>query len=1489
MSFFDKYYSENIRNIDNVQFTVYTNKDVKQYSALRNDPFGTNLAESYDGYEPKKGGLVDLRYGTSDHYLNCTTCGLNSIECPGHFGHTELAEPVFHYGFLNHIKSLLQCVCLRCSSLLIDKIDFNINILEGKKSYERFKIIKDMVKNVSFCYNCGSTVPKVKKEVKESSGTIRIILEREVGNVTIDEKTGESTEMKKKIKEFLSPRETYTIFRNINDIDCYCLGFNPENYRPEDLILTRLPISPVCTRPTGKIDLYSSSTMEDSLTLKYADIIKANSRVRTKKDKQSFGSDLSGYNEDFHTLLQYHVATLFDNESASLPKAEFKTGNKPIKSISERIKGKPGRVRGNLMGKRVDQSARSVITSDPYIDIDEVGVPLKVAMNLTLPEEVTPQNIKYLTQLVKNGADVYPGANYVLRKNYINGKSIDQTIDLRYRKKDIKLVYGDIVRRQIIDGDYVLFNRQPTLHKPSMMGHRVQVLNRDDCNTFRMNVSVTEPYNADFDGDEMNIHLGQSVQARNELAMITNVKYQIVGAKDSTPIIGCVQDAVSGAFVLTSQGSMVSSEDASNLLCNTSSKVKFNLKKGKKISGLELFSYIIPDGIDSKKGDYFQIENGNLIKGVLDKSQLASKKNSIIHFVWDKYGADKTQKFIDDSQRLILNYLLLKGLSIGFGDCIVDNDVLKRINESVHNKLLSIKYQITEYENDQNKISSDVIENSFQGELSTIGSNIGKIVQDSLSKDNNFYKITKSGAKGNTTNIQKGFGIVGQILVDGTRVKKKVDGRTLPHFHRDDDTPEARGFVNRSYLDGLEGYHYFFDAMAGRLGLIDTAIKTSTTGYIQRKLIKALEDVSVKYDGTVRTSNNIMLQYIYGGNGINQLIQTEVRLDLAEYSNKELEDKLCFSKSELKKLKGKNSENVKLNNKFYNDLLNMRDDLRKVIFNFTLNYKVIPNKFMLPINLYRITQEYSNNKAKIDLSINDVLSGIDDILNDFEYRLLTFNDNNNNIFKRDEIRFKKLYKVALYVYLSPKKCIFEYGLSKEQFKKLCNEIKFNYVKSHVEPGEMVGIIAAQSIGEPTSQMTLNTKHMAGVKSTANMGVSRIQELMSFSKNIKTPQMIIYFDKENRKDFSSTNKITSYFKHLTIRELIDSVEMYYSVNGDDKLSQLLKKDNTSIPFYINNIKKGAESFPFVFRLKINLEKMLEKETTLLDIKTKFIAYWYNNFSNFKVMKRNIKELISKITKLAILSNTDNIIHIKFDMSVYNYTILTDFLNLVLDSVTLKGIDNIESTDIIEERFIEFDEKTGEMTVSKENVVYTSGINFQQLNTLKGIDKTRTLCNDIYTTLVLYGIEAARSILYNELTNAFSGSSINHNHLALLVDLMTHTGSITSIDRHGLKKLDSDPMTKASFENTMEHFINAALFNQKDSVDSVSSRIMVGRVIPGGTGAFELLLDMDKLENTEYTKDETGGRITFVPLEEEPIINDIMKYGINETDFYIPNNL
>jgi len=350
MSIDPKYYSENVKSIKRIDFCVFTNKEVKMHSAVSNDPFGINLPESYENYEPKKGGLVDLRLGTCDIYLPCTTCGLNSIDCPGHFGHTELAEPVFHYGFLLHLKSLLQCICLQCSKILVDKVDTLFKKALNKKSESRFKEMKALTKNITYCFNCGTPVGKIKKEEKESTCSLKLILEREVGMQLVDEKTGEVTDSVKKILRVLSARDCYNIFKNLSDTECFLLGFNPKQVRPEDLILTRFPIPPVIIRPTAKIDFLQSSTMEDSLTLKIADIITANKRIRTQMDKEVVSNELSNYNQDITNLLQYHVATYFDNESCTLPRSEFKTGGRPTKSISDRIKSKHGRVRSNLMG-----------------------------------------------------------------------------------------------------------------------------------------------------------------------------------------------------------------------------------------------------------------------------------------------------------------------------------------------------------------------------------------------------------------------------------------------------------------------------------------------------------------------------------------------------------------------------------------------------------------------------------------------------------------------------------------------------------------------------------------------------------------------------------------------------------------------------------------------------------------------------------------------------------------------------------------------------------------------------------------------------------------------------------------------------------------------------------------------------------------------------------------------------------------------------------
>ena len=1527
------------------------------------------------------------------------------------------------------------------------------------------------------------------------------------------------------------------------------------------------------------------------------------------------------------------------------------------------------------MGKRVDFSGRTVITSDPFVNIDQLGVPLRIAKELTIPEEVTPYNIKYLNELILNGSNNYPGANYILKINYRDNKEYLQKIDLNHcNKPSIKLNIGDIVERHIINDDYVLFNRQPTLHKPSMMAHKIQIINNLKLNTFRMNVSVCKPYNADFDGDEMNIHVPQSIQAINELKRIANVKYQIVGVKNSIPIIGCEQDTLSGAYMLTYFDRKIKGTDVANILSNTTSETKRNIDMNKLYSGQELFSYIIPKGINiirKKDNNIFEIRDGILISGYLDSSLLSSTKNSIIHFIWNKFGPDKTKKFIDDAQKLILYYLLYYGQTSGFQDTFIDKDMDNQIQQIVSNDILKNKYNITQFENESLSLSLDLIENKLTDDLTVIQSKIGQILMNYLDHKNFFHISVKSGAKGSLTHIAQMLGVIGQVNLEGMRFKKKIAGRTLIYFHKDDDTPEARGFVNNCYLKGLSFSEFYYNIAAGREGGIDTAIKTATSGYITRQLTKGLEDLIIKYDGTNRNANNTIIQMVYGENGINQAIQIEIILNIISMNNKQIENTFSFTNDQIIKISNnKNKQDfINFNINYIHKIKNYRDTLRSIQANALLNFKTLDEKYMLPINIIRIIQDFRKpQNNNLDLSPFDIENAIENFLNDFDNRIVTSILPSDNFFKKDDRMIKFLLEIGLYEYLAPVKCIFEYNLDKNTFNKIMNEIKLDFTKAIIEPGELVGIIAAQTIGEPTTQFsvssntkikfitknkktnnitfisteigyicdnlintypeltfdtnyensvetnisnlddeyyiigvnkyektcwnkishisrhppngnmikvitksgrsvnttlshshlirknqtiepilgselkigmripvskyieniniieniiienqnyklnysfgcilfdflsidkipdflfispneckagflktyfntfgiftlnielynnneqflkdialllnyfgifsiikynldilqynltilskhnnlynihinslnyineinddidkidglkeiiikcnnillindnntleesidriiiekyikifeehensykitnelniliqainsniiwdeiikieiytpnqtdyvydlsvplnetfmidngiivhnTLNTKHFAGVagKGSANMGISRIQELLHYSKNIKTPQMIIYFEDSYQKDKNKLNNTISYLNYLSIRELLYTVEIYYDMKTNNKYDSHLINDNVSNPFYINNQKTDIKLLPIVFRIKMNMEKMLDKNITLLDIKTKFISHWYLYFNNAKNLKKNEKDVITKIIRCAILSNSINdneqIIHIRFSMISFNYDLITDFLKIILDDIKLKGINNIKNIDIDEERIVKYNKDTGDINIEKEIIVRTNGINFELLKNLKGIDFTRTRTNDIDTILRLYGIEAARQILLSEITLAFisGGSSINHSHLSVLIDQMTFSGEIISIDRHGLSKIDLDPLARASFEKTMNHFVNAAIYNEKDYMNSVSSRIIMGRVIPGGTGCFELLLDTKKLENSEYIKDETGGRISFMPLEEEILIKDIIKFNSTSINFFIPNNI
>lgn len=487
-------YSRNVttEHITRIDFSIQSNQEIVQGSAI-GDPAGITVADTATNEEATRGGVIDPRLGVTEDRSYCATCGESALTCPGHFGHIKLAEPVFHPGYITYIKNILSCVCIRCHKLLVYKNEKEISkMLQNRPGKQRFLEIRNACKSVTHCqkehYGCGAPAHKISSD--KNNATILLLAEPKK---TVSSESGQQKKIAPKI---LTPQLCYDILRHISDEDCLIMGIDPTKSRPEDMICINFPVPPIQVRPSIKMEISGQSAIYDDLTHKIVDIVKNNENLKNAKAGGSVSRTASG-KEDF-ILLQFHVATYFDNSTVGLPRSQQKN-KKVTKSLTERLKGKEGRVRGNLMGKRVNFSARTVITSDPNIALNEVGVPLIIAKNLTYPEYVTSKNIDFLTELVRNGRRKYPGANFV-RKTHIDadGNETMITTSLKHAQRMPTLNIGDIVDRHLVNGDVVIFNRQPSLHKMSMMGHKIHVLSDPKILTFRVNVSVTDPYNADW-------------------------------------------------------------------------------------------------------------------------------------------------------------------------------------------------------------------------------------------------------------------------------------------------------------------------------------------------------------------------------------------------------------------------------------------------------------------------------------------------------------------------------------------------------------------------------------------------------------------------------------------------------------------------------------------------------------------------------------------------------------------------------------------------------------------------------------------------------------------------------------------------------------------------------------------------------------------------------------------------------------------------------
>ncbi len=861
------------KRINKIQFALLSPDEFRRMSQVKVINADTN---GDDGFPIEK-GLLDTHMGVTEPGLKCATCGGKVDECPGHFGHIELAMPVVHVEFVKEIKMFLDATCKRCSRIKLtnEEIETYRKRLTEKplEDYDPeyltvlIKRVTDQAIKRNICPHCGEKNP----------------------NIILDKPT---TFREGEIK--ITPKEIRERLEKIGDDDLIFFGFNSSFARPEWMILTVLPVPPVNVRPSIKLE--TSETSEDDLTHKLVDIIRISQRLRESRDNGSPQLII----EDLWDLLQFHVTTYFDNQTAGIPPARHRSG-RPLKTLVQRMKGKEGRFRSNLSGKRVNFSARTVISPEPFLSINEVGVPEKAARELTVPVSITAYNIDTMREWVKRGPaprdelnKYVSGVNYILRPDSRRIKITDQNAQDNSEKIDI----GWVVERQLSEGDIVLFNRQPSLHRMSMMGHTVRIL---DGQTFRFNLAVCTPYNADFDGDEMNLHVLQKEEARAEARIIMKVQEQIMSPRYGGPIIGGIHDHVTSLFLLTHGNPLFTSRETMHIMSyieNPRLPEPVKNRNGEpSYFGRDIFSSILPDDFnikfksklcsgaklvdgkyhcdyeDNDEDVFVTIVNGKLVHGTIDETAISPFAGKIIDKIYRKYGSDRAAKFIDEMTRLAVGFISFRGFSTGIADYDIPESTIQEIREESDTTEEEVNRLVMTFREGNltpraGKSSEETLEEEIMKVTGEARKKSGDIASKELGLTNPSVIMARSGARAKTLNISEVAGMVGQQSVRGQRLNRGYDGRTLTHFKKGDLGADSRGFVRSSYKSGLNPLEYFLHSIGGREGLVDTAVRTSRSGYMQRRLINAFEDLKVNEEGQVTDTVGAVVQFRYGSDGI---------------------------------------------------------------------------------------------------------------------------------------------------------------------------------------------------------------------------------------------------------------------------------------------------------------------------------------------------------------------------------------------------------------------------------------------------------------------------------------------------------------------------------------------------------------------------------------------------------------------------------------------
>ncbi|KAK4249768.1 hypothetical protein C7999DRAFT_12476 [Corynascus novoguineensis] len=1441
-------------------------------------------------------GPLDPRLGTSstNRESKCSTCHLGLQECPGHFGHVRLPLPVFHIGYLKYIQATLQNICKDCARVLLQEPERRQFLKElrrpGIDNLRRSAILKkinEQCRKARTCPHCGSIQGVIRKlsvmklvhdkfsAYNKSTAQKKIPPESKVEfDASFDQAKKYTPELEKhtrKAMEDLNPLKVLNLFKQISQTDCELLGLDPSEGRPDMFLWQYVPAPPICIRPSVAQE---NASNEDDITSKLSEIILYAGHLRESLKK---GVALPVIMEQWE-FLQLQVGMYVNSDVPGLYQPGF---GKPIRGFCQRLKGKQGRFRGNLSGKRVDFSGRTVISPDPNLSIEQVAVPQLVAKNLTYPERVNHANIEKLRERVINGPNIWPGAQGIIKKDGAKYNLKIGTESLR-QKHASSLEYGDIVERHLEDNDIVLFNRQPSLHKLSIMSHLVKVR---PWRTFRLNECVCTPYNADFDGDEMNLHVPQTEEARAEAINLMGVKNNLITPKNGEPIIAATQDFITAAYLLSSKDrffdratftyictqmllgdthlelpppaiikpkALWTGKQIFNILMrpNKDSPVLVNLDAKNKVYSKKKDGQIPDMDIDDA---FLVVRNSEVMCGRMDKSTVGGgKKNSVFYVILRDFGPDYAAAAMNRLAKLCARTLTLRGFSIGVGDVWPSESLTAhkaRLVEDAYKKCddLIETYRQGKLEKAPGCNLEETLENTISGILSQVRQQAGDYCVENLSDNNAPLIMAKSGSKGSNINVAQMIACVGQQIISGQRVPDGFQDRSLPHFHKNARQPPSKGFVRNSFYTGLVPTEFLFHAISGREGLVDTAVKTAETGYMSRRLMKSLEDLSTQYDDTVRTSEGGIVQFQYGAD----------RLDPVDMEGDAKPVDFSRTWNHAQSITWNNSDTSLLPREIQELCKTILDEERKkyvrrhLVTNEEIEYddetirKSMDHDTLIAIDEHESARVFLNTihdfvkERAMKLAKARKAVGLDPCLPDdkaMEAALEKWQPEAKDAIDMDVDELDKPSKPLEYVLKDLRRELDEENeldevsrqaritakaqghvdrvakVSERTLRQFIEMCLHKYKKARVEPGHAVGAVGAQSIGEPGTQMTLKTFHFAGVAGMSiTQGVPRIKEIINASKLISTP--VITCELENKVDLKAARVVKARIEKTYISDVISYIDDEWLPDVAKIVLQVDLQALSDMQLGIT-MKDIADAIVRAKKLKLKVEP---DDLQIGSDRVEVIVR--NTWQDVTAARKAARARAAAIEKGQLIASA-------LDESAADFQLRVNFLKRMLPQVAISG--HPEAARAI----IQTSDKN-------EHAVLVEGYGLRACMTTEGVVGTKCVTNSVMECRDVLGIEAARTTIATEIHSVMREMNIDPRHMDLLADVMTYKGEILGITRFGLAKMRDSVLQLASFEKTPDHLFDAAAGMKKDRIHGVSECIIMGQSMSIGTGAFQVV--------------------------------------------------